>query len=96
MCVFALKSKQQVGEKKPLNDIKGIKPTDQETQTSDGNNFLPDPATVCWHQASRAWQGSHWSARFLSHWYDSTLKNQSALSGDQTQIFRSRGARLNH
>ena len=21
-----------------------------------------------------AWQGSHWSANFLSHWYDSTLK----------------------
>ena len=22
-----------------------------------------------------AWQGSHWSAIFLSHWYDSTQKN---------------------
>ena len=24
-----------------------------------------------------AWQGSHWSAIFLSHWYDSTRKNPS-------------------
>ena len=22
-----------------------------------------------------AWQGSHWSTKFLSHWYDSTRKN---------------------
>ena len=25
-----------------------------------------------------AWQGSHWSANFLSHWYDSTRKNPVA------------------
>ena len=25
-----------------------------------------------------AWQGSHWSANFLSHWYDSTKKNPGA------------------
>ena len=29
------------------------------------------------------WQGSHWSANFLSHWYDSTQKNPGA-SGIRT------------
>ena len=39
-----------------------------------------------------AWQGSHWSAKFLSHWYDST----PAQAGFEPGIFRSRGGRLNH
>ena len=39
-----------------------------------------------------AWQGSHWSANFLSHWYDST----PAQSGFEPEVFRSRGGRLYH
>ena len=31
-----------------------------------------------------AWQGSHWSVNFLSHWYDSTPKNPGA-SGIRTR-----------
>ena len=33
----------------------------------------PDPITP------GAWQGSHWSAIFLSHWYDSTPKKSQRL-----------------
>ena len=29
------------------------------------------------HITPGAWQGSHWSANFVSHWYDSTQKNPS-------------------
>ena len=29
-----------------------------------------------------AWQGSHWSANFLSHWYDSTPKKIPAQKRD--------------
>ena len=43
-----------------------------------------------------AWQGSHWSANFLSHWYDSTPKKIPAPAGFEPGIFRSRGGRLNH
>ena len=39
-----------------------------------------------------AWQGSHWSANFFSHWYDST----PAQAGFEPGIFRSGGGRLNH
>ena len=30
------------------------------------------------------WQGRHWSARFLSHWYDSTRKNNHGASENRT------------
>ena len=30
------------------------------------------------------WQGSHWGANFLRHWYDSTRKNPHAVSGNRT------------
>ena len=30
------------------------------------------------------WQGSHWSANFLCHWYDSTRENPYGASGNQT------------
>ena len=43
-----------------------------------------------------AWQGSHWSANFLSHWYDSTPKKIPAQAGFEPGTFRSRGGRLNH
>ena len=42
-----------------------------------------------------AWQGSHWTAIFLSHWYDSTRKIPSQ-AGFEPRIFRSRGGCLNH
>ena len=41
-----------------------------------------------------AWQGSHWSANFLSHWYDSTPNKIPAQAGFEPGIFRSRGGRL--
>ena len=31
-----------------------------------------------------AWQGSHWSANVLSHWYDSTWKTPKGASGIRT------------
>ena len=43
-----------------------------------------------------AWQGSHWSANFLSHWYDSTPKKIPSQAGFEPGIFRCRGGRLNH
>ena len=43
-----------------------------------------------------AWQGSHWSANFESHWYDSTPKKNPGASGIRTRDSRSRGGRLNH
>ena len=43
-----------------------------------------------------AWQGSHWSANFLSHWYDSTPKKIPSQAGFEPGIFHSRGGRLNH
>ena len=45
--------------------------------------------------SSGAWQGSHWSANFVSHWYDSTRKIISQI-GFESRIFRSRDGRLNH
>ena len=41
-----------------------------------------------------AWQGSHWSANFLSHWYDSTPKKIPAQAGFEPGTFRSRGGRF--
>ena len=41
-----------------------------------------------------AWQGSHGSANFLSHWYDSAPKKIPAQAGFEPGIFRSRGGRL--
>ena len=41
-----------------------------------------------------AWQGSPWSAHFLSHWYDSTTKKIPAQAGFEPGIFRSRGGHL--
>ena len=32
-----------------------------------------------------AWQGNHWSANFLSHWYDSTQKKNPGASGIRTR-----------
>ena len=43
-----------------------------------------------------AWQGSHWSANVLSHWYDSTPEKILAQAGFEPGISRSRGGRLNH
>ena len=43
-----------------------------------------------------AWQGSHWSANFLSYWYDSTRKKISSQAGFEPGNFRSQGRRLNH
>ena len=40
------------------------------------------------------WQGSHWNANFLCHWYDSTSKKIPAQAGFEPGIFRSRGGRL--
>ena len=42
-----------------------------------------------------AWQGSQWSANFLSHWYDSTPGKIPSQTGFEPRIFRSRGGRLN-
>ena len=41
-----------------------------------------------------AWQGSHWSVNFLSHWHDSTPKKIPSQAGFEPGIFRSRGGRL--
>ena len=41
-----------------------------------------------------AWQGSHWSANFLSHWYDSTPKKIPSQAGFEPGIFRPRGGRF--
>ena len=47
-----------------------------------------------------AWQGSHWSAKFLSHWYDSTPKKSrdsnprsSALEADALPLGQRGGPR---
>ena len=42
-----------------------------------------------------SWQGSHWSANFLSHTYVLTWKILSQ-AGFELQTFRSQGGRLNH
>ena len=41
-----------------------------------------------------AWQGSHWSTKSLSHWYDWTWRKSHDESGNGTQVCRSRGGRL--
>ena len=41
-----------------------------------------------------AWQGSHGSVNFLSHWYDSTPKKSQSQAGFEPGIFRSGGGRL--
>ena len=38
-----------------------------------------------------AWQGSHWSANFLSHWYGSIREKIPSQAGFEPEIFRSRG-----
>ena len=43
-----------------------------------------------------AWEGSHWSTIFLSHWYDSTWKKICCTSRNGTQVCHSRGRRIYH
>ena len=43
-----------------------------------------------------AWQGSHWSAKFLSHWYDSTPKKSRRKRDSNPGSSALEARRLNH
>ena len=49
----------------------------QSQYTDTGPSFSADPVSP------GAWQGSHWSTKFLSHWDDSTRKNPHGASGNR-------------
>ena len=79
------------------------------------SNFPSHPVTVYWHRANQspstdpilpgAWQGGHWSANFLSYWYDSTPEKSrckqdsnpgsSALEADALTTMPTRQSQLN-
>ena len=63
-----------------------------QSQYTDTRSTSPSADPI----AQGAWQGSQWSANFLSHHYDLTWKNPHATSGNGTWIFCSWGGRHNY
>ena len=61
-----------------------------QSQHTDTGPTSPSAAPI----TPGAWQGSHWSANFLSFWYDSTPKKIPPQAGFEPGIFHSRGGRL--
>ena len=76
------------------------------TQVSDQSFFLTQPQYTdigstrpnADSVSPGAWKGSHWSAKFLGHWYDSTQpgKIPKEKAGIEPRVFHSWGGRLNH